>query len=134
VRGPRDEDLAPRRRPREEEEDEDYPRRRRPRYGGAAYAYGDRSGLVLTLGILSLVFGLLGCACGVLELATVGLGLAAAIMGRADLAQMRNGERDPSGEGMTNAGMICGIIGCIIGFIVLALSCLWIAFNIANHQ
>jgi hypothetical protein len=133
VRGPRDDDYAPRRRPREEEEDEDYPRRRRPRYG-AHYAYGDRSGLVLTLGILSLVFSFLGCACGVLELASIGLGLAAAIMGRSDLAQMKNGDRDPSGQGMTNAGMICGIVGCLLGLLVLLVSCLWIGFNIANHQ
>jgi hypothetical protein len=88
---------------------------------------------VLTLGILSLVFGLLGCGCGPLVLAAFGLGLPAAIMGRGDLTQMRNGERDPSGEGMTNAGMICGIIGCIIACIGVLFFCLWLMINVANH-
>jgi hypothetical protein len=35
-------------------------------------------------------------------------------MGNNDLAEMRAGRMDPEGEGLTNAGRICGIIGTIL--------------------
>src|SRR5258708_31037841 len=62
-RPPRDE--APRRRRPRDDDDEDYPRRRRPRYDEdeprRVYALGDRSGVVLALGIVSVVFIFLSC-------------------------------------------------------------------------
>jgi hypothetical protein len=67
--------------------------------------------MILVLGILSLV----ACA---------PLGIAAWIMGNADLKQMTAGTMDPSGRGATNGGRICGIIGTvlmIIGAIIGAL-------------
>lgn len=64
-----------------------------------------RATLVLVLGILSLVF----CA---------PLGIAAWIMGNADLKEMDAGRMDPGGRGNTNAGRICGIIGTV--FMILA--------------
>jgi len=60
-----------------------------------------RGALVLTLGILSLVI------CGL-------LGPVAWVMGNNDLAAMRAGRMDPSGEGVTQAGRICGIISTAI--------------------
>lgn len=57
-----------------------------------------RATLVLILGILSLVV----CA---------PLGIAAWIMGSADLKAMAAGLMDPSGRSTTNAGRICGMIG-----------------------
>jgi predicted Zn finger-like uncharacterized protein len=68
-----------------------------------------RGALVLTLGILSLVL----CPLQV-------LGPVAWTMGNNDLAAMRSGRMDPSGEGITQAGRICGIIGTVL----LALSCI----------
>jgi hypothetical protein len=66
----------------------------------------DRSSLVLVLGILSMV-----CA---------PIGIAAFIMGRSDLREIDAGQRDPKGRGMTQAGMICGIIGMVFfGLIVV---------------
>jgi hypothetical protein len=62
--------------------------------------------MILTFGILSLVI------CGF-------LGPVAWIMGNKDLKEMRAGRMDPSGEGMTNAGRICGMIACIL----MLLSC-----------
>ncbi|REJ65233.1 MAG: hypothetical protein DWQ31_19030 [Planctomycetota bacterium] len=62
-----------------------------------------RGALVLTLGILSLAGTLV---CGIF----VFLGIPAWIMGRNDLHEMRAGRLDPSGEGITQAGMILGII------------------------
>lgn len=68
------------------------------------YAQPHRGGAVLTLGILSLV------VCWV-------CGIFAWSMGNKDLAAIRAGTMDPSGEGTTNAGRICGMIGTIIGMV-----------------
>lgn len=57
--------------------------------------------LVLVLGILSLVL----CA---------PLGIAAWMMGSTDLAAMQAGRMDRTGEGMTRAGHVLGIIGTIL--------------------
>ena len=92
-----DYDRPSRRRSRyDDQDDDDYdrPRRRRdlkPHRGGG----------VLTLGILSLVI------CNF-------LGPIAWIMGSNDLTEIRAGRMDPEGEGMTNAGRICGIIGTVL--------------------
>ena len=56
-----------------------------------------RGVLVLVLGIVSLVV----CQ---------PVGIAAWIMGKADLAEMDAGTMDPTGRQMTNIGMILGII------------------------
>lgn len=87
----------------EEEEDEGYerPRRRRRR---RSYSVPHRGSLVLVLGILSVV--------GILSII---LGPIAWSMGNHDLKEIRAGRMDPEGEGTTNAGRICGIIGTIIG-------------------
>jgi heme/copper-type cytochrome/quinol oxidase subunit 4 len=63
-----------------------------------------RGGTVLTLGILGIVICFI-------------LGIIAWVMGSGDLKEMREGKRDPSGEQMTKAGMICGIIGTILGIL-----------------
>lgn len=60
-----------------------------------------RGTLILVFGILSLVI----CA---------PLGIAAWVMGSADLKQMDAGAMDPTGRSLTNAGRICGIIGTIL--------------------
>jgi hypothetical protein len=61
-----------------------------------------RGGLILTLGILGLVV----CAF---------LGIAAWVMGSADLREMAEGRMDPAGRDMTNAGKICGMIAtCLL--------------------
>ena len=64
-----------------------------------------RGAMVLTLGILSIVI------CGF-------LGPVAWVMGNNDLAAMRSGRMDPSGESLTQAGRILGIIAtAIIAFV-----------------
>lgn len=66
-----------------------------------------RGAAVLTLGIL----GLAVCAiCGII----------AFVMARNDLGEMAAGQMDPAGQGMTNAGRICGIISlCLMAAGVL---------------
>ena len=68
-----------------------------------------RGTLILVLGILSLV------------LCSFFTGIPAWIMGKGDLAKIKDGMMDPEGEGPTKAGMICGIISCIIGAVTLAI-------------
>ncbi len=73
-----------------------------------------RGGVVLALGIL----GLFVCSiCGII----------AWIMGNNDLKEMAAGTMDPSGQGLTQAGRICGIVSVIIPIAVL---CLWLLMAI----
>lgn len=65
-----------------------------------------RGGAVLTLGILGLVVCVI---CGII----------AWVMGNNDLRAMREGRMDPSGEGMTRAGKICGMIGTILACVAV---------------
>jgi len=63
-------------------------------------------------GTLILVLGVLGVVC-----CSIFTAIPAWIMGSADLKEMDAGTMDPEGRGITNAGKICGMIGCIL-FIV----------------
>lgn len=60
-----------------------------------------RGTLILVLGIISLVV----CA---------PVGIFAWLMGRGDLNKMKVGAMDPSGKGLTQGGMICGIIATVL--------------------
>ena len=68
-----------------------------------------RGTLILVLGILSLVL------CGFFT------GIPAWIMGKSDLAKIQAGHMDPEGVGPTKAGMICGMICCIISAVLIGL-------------
>lgn len=103
--GDRDDDYPqPRRRRMLDAYDDDYdpPVRRR-------YAVDHRGSVILTLGILSLVI------CGII------LGPIAWAMGAQDLKEIRAGRMDREGEGLTNAGMICGMIATILHLVVFGL-------------
>jgi len=89
------------------DEFEDRPLSRRRRSPVAAH----RGALILTLGIVSIVV----CCCHF-------LGPVAWIMGNNDLREMREGRMDRDGEGTTQAGRICGIIGTVM-MILACLSC-----------
>jgi hypothetical protein len=82
--------------------------------------------MILVFGILSIVAIAL---CGPLGLP---FGIAAWVMGRADLKKMRANLMDPQGQGTTQAGFICGIIGTILDSLA-ALACLvYIGFIITT--
>lgn len=68
------------------------------------YSRPHRGGLILTFGILGFV------CCGL-------LGIPAWIMGSADLKEIQSGRMDPTGHGLTQAGMILGIITTIIAIL-----------------
>jgi hypothetical protein len=74
-----------------------------------------RGTLILVLGILSLVCCFI---CGII----------AWVMGNNDLKQMAAGKMDPSGEGMTKAGKICGIVGIAIQIVGIVLMVIWLIF------
>jgi hypothetical protein len=71
-----------------------------------------RGTMLLVLGILSIV------CCPI-------LGPVAWIMGRSDLAKIRNGEIAQEAEQMTKIGMILGIVGTALLILNLIGSCIW---------
>ena len=73
----------------------------------------DRGGAVLALGIIGIV------VCFV-------TGIIAWVMGKNDLREMEAGLRDPNGQSLTKAGMICGIISVALW----ALGLIWMVFVI----
>jgi hypothetical protein len=75
----------------------------------------NRGALVLSLGILSIIIPLvLGICCLPAGMIGLGFGIPAILMGRADMRMYAAGTMDPTGYSSTHAGMICGIIGCVL--------------------
>lgn len=64
-------------------------------------------------GTMLIIFGVLGIICCVI------FAILAWVMGSSDLKAMAAGEMDRSGEGMTNAAKILGIIGVVLGILGL---------------
>lgn len=93
------------RRPRYQEQDDDDLLVSRP-------ATPHRGAAVLTIGILSLV------VCGPI------LGPIAWVMGNNDLREMQEGRMDRTGEGITQAGRVIGIVSTIMHMVVLSIYCL----------
>lgn len=79
---------------------------------GRTYLMPHRGTMILVLGILSLVV----CAF---------LGIPALLMANTDLRAMREGRMDPSGEGITTAGKVLGIIGTVFAAIGLIGGCIY---------
>jgi len=66
-------------------------------------------------GVLILVFGILSFVICPF------FGIAAWVMGNADLREMAVGGMDPSGRDLTQAGRICGIVGTILVLIPMVI-------------
>jgi predicted Zn finger-like uncharacterized protein len=97
----------------EDEEDNEFRLRRRPRRDWEPH----RGGLVMTLGIISAATLFV---CWPLAPIALGCGIAAWWMGGSDMRKIRAGTMDPDGEGTTQAGWICGIVGvCLNALVVL---------------
>ncbi|MFO0925600.1 MAG: MJ0042-type zinc finger domain-containing protein [Gemmataceae bacterium] len=75
-----------------------------------------RGGFILAMGIISLAVLF---ACWPLAPLAVVPGLIAWVLGHADLRKIRDGVMDPDGEGSTQAGWVCGIIGTCLNLLVL---------------
>ena len=65
-------------------------------------------------GVMILVFGIIGIVLCVV------FGIVAWVMGNSDLRAMREGGMDPTGEGLTKAGKICGIVGVVLNLVIAA--------------
>lgn len=69
-------------------------------------------------GTMILIFGILGLVCCII------FGILAWVMGGKDLKEMAEGRMDPSGESLTKAGKIIGIISCalaVVGILIWVL-------------
>jgi hypothetical protein len=75
-------------------------------------------------GAMILVFGILGLVCCAI------FGIIAWVMGNSDLQAMAAGQMDPSGEGLTKAGKICGIITVVLNVIGIILYVLMLILGI----
>jgi hypothetical protein len=93
---------SPRRRTREydDDSDDDFDDMRPLRRSGVPH----RGGMILAIGIIALVIPASAIICGPL----------AWILGNIDLAEIRAGNMDRSGEGMVQAGRILGIVSTIM--------------------
>lgn len=78
-----------------------------------------RGTLILILGILSFV------CCFI-------CGIVAWVMGNSDLRAMAEGRMDPSGEGLTKAGKICGIVSVCLTCAGLAIYGILLALGVAS--
>lgn len=97
------------------------------------YRTSDRSGLVLTLGIISIVVSLMSCGCCLLFFPVgLGLGIPAWVMGKNDLKQIGQGLRSPSQKSALQAGMICGIVGFSLATLSLILQGGFMLLHIGN--
>ena len=107
--------------PRRLDDDSDYPRRRQKyddddndddddvdtRRFVHRYSSPHRGGLIMTLGLVSLIGGWMLCL-------PVVVGPFAWVMANNDLREIRAGRMDPSGEGMTRTGQVCGILATLV--------------------
>ena len=78
---------------------------------GHAYQTAHRGGIILALGVMAIVCNFAAVP-----------GILAWVMGRADLKQMDAGRMDPEGRGLTQAGMIMGMIMTIFVIIGIVLT------------
>ena len=73
-------------------------------------------------GTLILILGILGIfCCGIFT------AIPAWIMGAGDLKQMDAGLMDPAGRSNTNAGKICGIVGCVLAIVYVVIQVILLA-------
>jgi predicted Zn finger-like uncharacterized protein len=100
--------------PREDDYEDDY--EEKPRTSPLARPRRSRVDVEPHRGTLILVLGILGLV------VCIFLAPFAWIMGNHDLAEMRSGRMDREGEGQTNAGRICGIIGTVLFGLLVALN------------
>jgi len=89
-----------------------------------------RGGLILGLGIGGLVLSLMCCFTVPIPIALF-IALPAWVLGSKDMRKLNAGEMDPTGKGMTQGGLICGIIGTIFALINLLLLVAGILFGLS---
>jgi hypothetical protein len=86
---------------------------------------GNPSGLKPHRGGMLLAFGIVGLLCCII------FGILAWVMGSSDLKEMAEGRMDPSGEGLTKAGKIIGIVGCVLNLLGILAWAAMMIFGVA---
>jgi len=98
-----------------------------------------RGGIILVMGILSLIAslgGILMCCCflaGVMPLVGTVTGVIAFCMGRADLGAMNRGELDDRERGQIQIGTYLGLAGAIVGGLLLIAYAVLMVFGLASN-
>ncbi len=90
-----------------------------PQYSTQQTLRPHRGGMILALGILGLVCCFI---CGII----------AWVMGSNDLKEMAAGRMDTSGQGLTQAGKICGMISVILQIVGFVIWFLFMSLGIAT--
>jgi predicted RNA-binding Zn-ribbon protein involved in translation (DUF1610 family) len=93
-----------------------------------------RGGMILTLGILSALFGTLSLCCGAPALLGLGFGIPAWVMASQDIHRMRVGQMDRNGMANTQSGQSYAMVGVVLsllcgvgyGLLFLAKPGLWL--------
>jgi len=81
-----------------------------------------RGAVILTLGIIGIALQLFCLLCAPFGIISLCLGIVAWVMGNNDLREMSAGRMDPSGQGLTQAGKIMGIICCGLTLLMVVVS------------
>jgi uncharacterized paraquat-inducible protein A len=76
-----------------------------------------RGGTILTLGILSALFGVLSLCCGFPAVAGLGFGIPAWAMATHDMHRMRMGVMDRNGMANTQSGQSYAMVGVVLSFL-----------------
>ena len=74
-----------------------------------------------------LTFGVLGFACCQI------FSIVAWVMGYADMKEIKAGRMDPAGRGLTQAGMIIGIIGTVLMILTIGAQLIMVLFMIISE-
>jgi hypothetical protein len=77
-------------------------------------------------GVLILILGIAGIVCCFIA------GIVAWILGNKDLEEMAQGRMDPTGQGLTQAGKICGIVSVVLQIIGIIIWFLVVGFSIGT--
>jgi hypothetical protein len=77
-------------------------------------------------GGMILAFGIIGIVCCII------FAILAWVMGSGDLKEMAAGRMDRSGEGMTKAGKIIGMIACILAIVAIVINIIMLALGMGT--
>ena len=99
-----------------------------------AYVQPHRGGIVLALGIAGLCCVTFGFCCMPFGILALPIGIVALVLGAADLKKMRQGNMDPSGRGLTLAGIVMGIITNVLMALALLLFVVAFVFGQMHHM
>lgn len=92
-----------------------------PPPGRRAFEPADRSPIVLTLGVISVLASLVSCGCCIVFPIGLGTGIPAWVMASKDLREIQQGRRNPCQGSVLQAGRTCGIIGVSLASAILVL-------------